>query len=431
MWRIRGEAGYGGFWGMMAVGQVFCLFLFSLFGTRGKGGPGIYLVSVVLLAATVGGWGTLNTQITGLLDSGQPFPGENEPRTVPVSPLSGIVLMFCLGFGWASLFAFFMGRFFGPGPLRGRGVGLALLVYAGASLFGTVFLAPPLLARISPPAVALFAEGLAATGAEEGVRGYHLWNAFGKGDPQKAIPGGRNYFASVDALASAFAALALWTWVRFVRRDRTAARVMLGVSLSFALAITLADLWLFWSSGGFRKAVDPPAWVKGWELWEFTTGLLAGLGMMFVFLRTETPDKIPTPPMGSRLRGALVLALAVFLFHIPLARAIVQREPGLPPHFVSLVSLIVLAMILVPLVGRFLRRGAVNRDFARFARTAFPIALGLHLLVYLFAGPEAALRKAPDVVTAVMLAATAVALGGYRWVLRDREEAAREIDPVG
>lgn len=425
MWRIRGDQGYGGFWGMVAVGQVFCLALFATFGTRDKVGPGIYPLSFLLLAATVGGWGTLNTQITGLLGSDRPFPGAGEVATVAVHPLSGVFLMLCLGFGWAGLFAFLMGRLFGRGPLRGPGVGIALLAYAAASLLAKAVLAPWLLAQVSPSAVDLFSQGLVAHGLDDGVRSFHLAHLFGDDAPEKAIPGGRNYFASVDAIASAFAAVVLWAWVRWVRRDRVAARVLFGICASFALAITVADLWLFLSCGGFRRAFAPPTWLKGWEMWEFSTGLLAGLGVMAVLARVGPAAPSARVRKTSRLAAGLIAAVAVFLFHLPLARAIVAREPGLSPLAVSPAVLLLVAAVAIWLGRRFVRLEGEPHDFPRYASLALPPALILHLLVYLFVGPEAAVRQGPDLLALLMVGASVAAL-----ILHSRDRRIRREIPT-
>ncbi len=94
----------------------------------------------------------------------------------------------------------------------------------------------------------------------------------------KSFHGGRNYFTSVNTIASAVSAVAVGMTVRFILKDAKAARIMLSICAAFAFAITFADLSLFFSNGGYRMEHHYDLLIKfsGWGMWEYFTGFFAG-----------------------------------------------------------------------------------------------------------------------------------------------------------
>ena len=70
LWRFRGEHGYGASWGLLTCGMVFLLLVFAVFGFRRKAGFLLYSLTAAAFMLSTPGWGTLNGQITGILESG-------------------------------------------------------------------------------------------------------------------------------------------------------------------------------------------------------------------------------------------------------------------------------------------------------------------------------------------------------------------------
>ena len=112
MWHVRGQHGYGAKWGMYSVCFVTVLFIYALYGKKQKMNYEMIPLAAAFGAITAGGWGTLNSQISGILESSAPFPGEELVEYTQISPLSGWVIMFLLGFGWMPLFTIVLGSLF-------------------------------------------------------------------------------------------------------------------------------------------------------------------------------------------------------------------------------------------------------------------------------------------------------------------------------
>ena len=112
MWRVRGNHGFGAMWGMLSFAAALVLFIFAIYGKRSKMNFEMIAVTACAAAITVGGWGTLNSQMSGYLHSSTPFTGEEFDRFVEISPYSGLAIMLMLGFGWMPLFSVVLGSLF-------------------------------------------------------------------------------------------------------------------------------------------------------------------------------------------------------------------------------------------------------------------------------------------------------------------------------
>ena len=99
MWRVRGDSGFGSMWGMFCFTVTLALLIFALFGNRKKMSYEAIPAAVILAGITNSGWGTLNCQMGGYLDSSQPFTGEEIASVMPMNPFSGLWIMLLLGFG--------------------------------------------------------------------------------------------------------------------------------------------------------------------------------------------------------------------------------------------------------------------------------------------------------------------------------------------
>ncbi len=112
---LSGEHGYGSSWGLLTVGIAVLLVIFALYGYRRKIDILLLSASAVSFMFTTPGWGTLNSQITGVLSGGVYDQNWQQVR-VFINPFSGVFIMLCLGFGLCTFFAFSLGRYFSDKP---------------------------------------------------------------------------------------------------------------------------------------------------------------------------------------------------------------------------------------------------------------------------------------------------------------------------
>ena len=284
LWRLRGEHGFGGSWGMLTVAAGLTLLIFALYGKREKITYEMLPVSVAAMSLTAGGWGTLNSQMAGFLISSVNFTGEEVARAVEINPLSGLFIMLCLGFGWMPLFSCLLGSLFSEKHYSKTNYLLLLGVYLAALLLFRASLSHPILRLASPEACNLFDLGLADRGIELSAYKAYMSDFFSDSFLKK-IPGGRNYYASIAAISSSAAALVAVCVQRFVLKDKTASRIALGVNSTCAVAITAADFFLVIGySGNIFHIYSAPAWLElcRWSMWEFFTGFFIGLGIMLI-----------------------------------------------------------------------------------------------------------------------------------------------------
>lgn len=286
LWRLRGELGFGGTWGMLAVAAGVTMLIFALFGKREKITYEMLPLSVLAMSLTAGGWGTLNSQMAGFLASSANFAGEEAARIIEINPFSGLFIMLCLGFGWMPLFACLLGSMFSKKRYGAGNYILLVAVYFGA-LFVFKATVSHLIVRFAcSQAVELFEAGLLDTGSELSVYRAYMENFFAE-SAAKVIPGGRNYFASISAVSAALAAGVMMAVERFALKDKLASLIAFGVNAVCAVAITAADIFLVI---GYEKNIfhiyTVPGWIEPcrWSLWEFFTGFLIGLGIMLIIV---------------------------------------------------------------------------------------------------------------------------------------------------
>ena len=104
MWRFRGTHGYGGSWGLIAVGTALTLLIFAFYGSTIKSRNGFVLLPVFAISAglTVTGWGASNGLLSGYIYSVAEFPGEGE-KVLERSDLYrgrfGLLRLLCKGKG--------------------------------------------------------------------------------------------------------------------------------------------------------------------------------------------------------------------------------------------------------------------------------------------------------------------------------------------
>ncbi|MDR1927010.1 MAG: hypothetical protein LBQ33_00020 [Oscillospiraceae bacterium] len=303
LWHMRGRGGFGGMLGMLAVALGMLLFAASLTKGQSRGRATLpwLFAGAALTAVTAGGWGTVNAQMTGVLDTA----ADGTMTFTP--PLSGAAMMLALGFSWMPFFGLALGYLWSGREWRVKNALALTALYPVVELLCKASLGHGLVALVSPASAALFREGL----ARAGQAGLSAWGAYMQHFNHAAwaedIAGGRNYFYSVEILSRVLAAAALLLFTRFVLKDKKAAQTGLLISCFAALGITAADLFLFFGRGGYHYESPAPQWLQSnaWELWEYGTGFFIGLGVGLLAVcarKNAAPATATAPEPGQKIR---------------------------------------------------------------------------------------------------------------------------------
>ena len=396
LWRFRGENGWGASWGLLTVGVIYLMFVFAIFGFRRKVNFLLFSLTALSFMLTTPGWGTLNSQITGVLTSG--VDTGTGMLKIFINPFSGVFIMLCLGFGLASIFAFMIGRFFSGRQYSFKDLLIVLIVFFAVQYTARLTVAHLILNLVQPQAGELFQRGLDIAGIKDTPWHFYLTHLFDK-NFAKTIHGGRNYITSADMIGNAIAAFGVWLTVRFGFKDKIAGSIMFGICASYAFAITFADLSLFFESGGYHMAhtYDLLFKLSGWGMWEYFTGFFAG-GLITLILVRQPFDRLLAskdivdtvmPKPSSKLYGLLNFAATfIVVLSVILIRPLAGRYDGskafIPVYIASSAFFLILAVITAIKKGVNLQ--SVN--FQRFCVYAMPVYLGASACIYLFAGMQ-------------------------------------------
>ncbi len=287
LWRVRGEKGYGGKLGMCVVAAGLLLYIFSIYGERKKISFSLLPVTVILTGLTAGGWGTLIQQMSGYLASSEPFTGETAVRTAQIEPLSGLFIILCLGFGWMPLFCFIMGYYFSGKKYSGKDIIIPAIMIIALYYAFRFTLAHPITQLFCKDATQLFKEGLADKQITQTPFIYYLKN-FATQAAAKKIPFGRNYFTSVDCVAGALAAAAVFIYQRYFIKDKFGSRLAVLLNIAVMSAMTLANLPFSAKDGSSLFPGAASLWpfksTFTWSHWEFFSGFFVGLFVMIIIM---------------------------------------------------------------------------------------------------------------------------------------------------
>ena len=296
-WRVRGTGGWGAAWGLLNAGMLLTLYLLAARGRRDGASLPLVAAAAFSFMFTAPAWGTLLTQITGVMTVTY-AAGE---QTVFVSPLSGVVLMLCMGFGLAALFGVMLGRVFSGKAWRLRDYAAVLVVFLIVAYGAKASVAHWLVKLIQPQTVEAFQKGLVEAGIEKTPFAAYLSHFNAEGWAKK-IAGGRHYYACVSAFSSALGSAAAILAARFFAKDKYAAKIGLAVCGAFAVSITVADLFFWFGSGGYHmeQGFTLPQGFAAWSLWEYFTGFFAGGIITAVVLKTA-PDVPAQEPLQQKL----------------------------------------------------------------------------------------------------------------------------------
>ncbi|MCL2509173.1 MAG: hypothetical protein FWF05_08365 [Oscillospiraceae bacterium] len=406
MWRIRGDWGFGSFWGMLAVSLAYGLFLMSFFGYRKKMTWTVLPLFLVSMPLTIQGWMAVMNLGAGIINTS----ANGEITYADYNIVSGIFIVFCLGFGWFTFFSFLTGAFFSEKQYRARDFMFAATVYLVVRYAFVFFFSHLLMRLISPQVVEIYREGLVRGGVEMSpmatyVR-YYLVNNW-----QYPYAGGRTYFNTAEAIGYAAATLGVALFARFYKKDKTAGRIMLIISTLSGLAFWVGYLPSILTSGGFHmRGIDTaklPAWLVngGWGVTEYSVGFVLGLFVTayLVFMNHKKLDqskdvtegfwpsleKKPWLNWGYHLLTTGCFALGASMIR-PIAALL--RDGG---HTSSITTgIICMAIPAFIFFGIFFYRSIIKKKTGRpfdmsvqkFAMIGSPLVLVLYCAMYFFLG---------------------------------------------
>ena len=337
MWRLRGNHGFGAKWGMFCVALTVVLLIFALYGKRKKMNFEMIPIVSGFAAITAGGWGTLNSQMSGYLSSNAYFTGEEVYRSVEIGNFSGISIMLLLGFGWLPLFACVVGILFSQREYKLKDYAVFIGTYYVVMLIASITIAHPVLKFINPQAVEGAAAGLADAGFDMSPMKAFIIK-LGSASFAKPIPFCRNYFTSIKVISSAIGALATSVVIRFALKDKITAVISFAINVICALAITVADIPLILNSDrGVLAGVTSPDFIENnaWGLWEYFSGFFLGLGIMLLIVLlprkiTDCQENYEYSPLFKNKKISILYNTFVtflFSFGVMLSRTFGLRFP--------------------------------------------------------------------------------------------------------
>lgn len=392
LWRIRGTSGWGSSWGLLNAGFVFSMFIVLIKGERQKQNFGWLALTALSFMLTVPAWGTLLSQITGIL-----FETENTNIQAPhayISVPSAIFLMLCLGFGLATLFGIMLGRGYSSKQWKIIDFVIVIAVFYIVDLITKATVSHWILDLIQPEAVNIFEKGLTNAGVEGTAHEVYLQH-FNDTSWAKKLDGGRNYFASIQAISSAFRSIAAILAVRFIVKDKTGAKTGLVVSGAFAFSITVSDLFFYFGNGGYHMQNESPfgEWIYPWSCWEYFTGFIAG-GIITAFVlnikNKEDVTELAFSKVPQKVNNILTFILTfVFMVGVNIVRPVLERFEDSKYQILAIVIAVVATVAVVVLINFKWGFNAKNVSSQKLYEVLFPLFVAYIFVAYMFIGTAA------------------------------------------
>lgn len=422
MWRCRGSGGWGSSWGLYAVGLVLMLLIYHFYGDRKGFKFEMIPIGSFLLGLGVTGYGTVIEQLGGVLWSDLPYSGElldgQSPIItgtygdvyVPVSPVSGGIIIFLMAFTLVPLFTLFVLSLFSEKEYGIKDYVIVSVIFFAASLVFRATAAHPILKAINPEQVEYAALGLKAYSYDYSSPMAAYMSHFLNRRWTQGIPFFENYYMSIEHISDTFAVFAVSAYVLFARKDKYTAFGTLLVDFLTAIPSTALSTLIscHFHAGPFAEIKHVPMWftrIADWGVWEYSTGFFFGLFLMLFIALTPNRRSITcynddTPLFADKkLSFGFNLVAVVFIFCIAPARFLAFRTAGLFEAFgildddepLGTILLIVFAIALSVLAIRILRKNilekganAVDMIPVKFARLALPIYLAVCFVAYFF-----------------------------------------------
>ena len=350
LWRVRGEHGWGSSWGLLNAGFVFTMFIVVIKGSRQKLDIGWLSLTALSFMLTTPGWGTLLSQITGIIYDAEDWI--NGGSDVYTSVGSAIFLMLCLGFGLASLFGIMLGRGFSEKQWKIKDIVILLAIFYITDLIASAVISPFILNAFQPEAAQVFEEGLKIQGIDGSAYQVYMEH-FKDISWAKKIDGGRNYFQSCDVITATIKAIASLLAVRFIIKDKVSAKVGAVVCSAFTIGITVADLFFYFGNGGYHELHESylPESFYAWGCWEYFTGFIAG-GIITAFILKLKPQKdVPELAFSNvkeKPKTILTFILGtIFMIGVNIVRPVLVRFEDSDFMIIAIIIAVLYAIVMV------------------------------------------------------------------------------------
>ncbi len=445
MWRCRGDGGWGSSWGLYAVGLVIMLLIYHFYSDRTGLKFEMIPIGSFLLGLGVTGYGTVIEQMAGVLWSDLPYSGEllngQSPVItgeygdvyVPVSPLSGTIIIFFMAFTLAPLFTVFVSSLFSKKEYGLKDYAIISVLFFVASLVFKATIAHPILKAVNPEQVQYAALGLKAYGYDYSSPFAAYMSHFQMRRWTQDIPFFENYYMSIEHISDALAILTVSAYLLFARKDKYTAFGSLVMDFFTGVASTALSplISVNFHSGPFA-GVEFPKWfmrIADWGVWEYATGFFFGLFVM-LFLALTADRQAPRTGYDDTLicndktvSFVINFICVIFVFCVAPARFLGMRLAGLFKNLgvfpddepfgtiILVVIAIVFGLFAIKIMNKnILKKGANAPDMlpVDFARLALPIYLAACFVAYFFLDDVHIRAIKFDITAPIMLATFAL-----------------------
>lgn len=380
LWRFRGSHGWGSESGILNCGFIFTMYLVIITGGNARTNPFRIALNSFLFICSTPAWGTLLNQMRGMISAGK------DPVYFGVSPASGVFMMLMLGFSIAGLFGILTGLMYSDRKLKAWHY-----VLLTGSLYAVTYLcklgpAHMVIQLVQPQTIDLFNSSLVAGGVDCGVFKAFMQH-FDNMAWGKSIVGGRNYIAEVGTISLAIATMVCIILTRVVIKDRRAARIGLLTALSFAFAITLADLFFVFFCNTGKPALIQSEHIYAWGCWEYFTGFIAGALVTLVVLKLGTCDNVRDDCVDfipARLRNTLGFLGTMAVLGYNVVRPVVLRYDKGAFQTHAIIAAVVILAVVVAIYAVRSRCDLSRMDGVRFSKVTMLWLVALQAFVYFF-----------------------------------------------
>ncbi len=388
LWRIRGSRGWGSEAGVFNVGFVYLLFITTVLGERKKLDLGWLSFTAMSFILTVPSWGTILTQITGVIRESEVEGAESFFRYV--SPLSGAFIMCCVGLGMAGLYGVLLGRGFSSHQWKIKDFIAVIGAFLAFDLISKASVSHWIVNLIQPEATELFEEGLQVAGIDGSAYKVFVQH-FADISWGKKIIGGRNYFSEIQAISAAIRALGAILATRFIVKDKVAARIGAIVCGAFGLSITVSDLFFWFTNGGYRQAGAhyEGTFVYAWSCWEYFTGFIAGIIITAALLHLKKTDDVPELAFSTlpEKPKKILIFIAGFIgtIGVNLVRPIARRfDSSATVQIIATITAVILTALLIALLVKKSGINAEKTGMEYLSKILLPLFVVFMLLSYFF-----------------------------------------------
>ena len=389
LWRVRGEHGWGSSWGLLNAGFVFTMFIVVIKGSRQKLNIGWLSLTALSFMLTTPGWGTLLSQITGIIYDAEDWSiGGSDVYT---SVGSAIFLMLCLGFGLASIFGIMLGRGFSEKQWKLKDFVILLAVFYITDLIASAVISPFILNTVQPEAAQVFEKGLEIQEIDGSAYQVYMEH-FKDISWAKKIDGGRNYFQSCDVITATIKAIVSLLTVRFIIKDKVSAKTGAVVCSAFAIGITVADLFFYFGNGGFHELHSSylPEFFYPWGCWEYFTGFIAG-GIITAFILKLKPQKdvpeLAFQKVPEKPEKVLTFILGtLFMIGVNIVRPVLVRYEDSDYMIIATVIAVLFALGFVGVLVKFCGLNASKTNVQKYFGLLLFFFVAYINIVYLIIG---------------------------------------------